>query len=85
LLNIGGLLELSSDDWFGNFNEKLTVHVIDSLRPLNLESLFAGGERGERIVVWDDGGVEKLQEEMKSWEALIVCSLPLPPSSFLNP
>ena len=31
-----------------------------------------GGERGEKIVIWDDGGVEKLQEEMKSYEALMV-------------
>ena len=49
------------------------MHVIDSLRPFNLESLFMGDERGEKIVIWDDGGVEKLQEEMKSYEALTVC------------
>jgi len=32
-----------------------------------------GGECGEKIVIWDDGGVEKLQEELKSYEALAVC------------
>lgn len=70
LLNIGGLLELASSQWFGGFGNKLTLHIIDSLRPLNLQVLFTGGELGERIIVWDDGGVEKLQEEGKSWEAL---------------
>lgn len=72
LLNIGGLLELASPDWFGSFNEKLNVHVIDSLRPLNLENLFMADEQGERIILWDDGGAQKLQEEAKSWEALKV-------------
>jgi cell division control protein 45 len=45
------------------------VHVIDSLRPQNLSSLFAAGDNGERIIVWDDGGAEEMEEERKAWEA----------------
>ncbi|ESK92859.1 cell division control protein 45 [Moniliophthora roreri MCA 2997] len=70
LINMGGILDLPSEEWFGDFPLKMTVHVIDSTRPQNLSSLFGGGENGERIIVWDDGGVEKLSEERKAWEAL---------------
>lgn len=45
------------------------MHVIDSLRPQNLSSLFAAGDNGERIIVWDDGGAEEMEEERKAWEA----------------
>ena len=48
------------------------MHVIDSGRPQNLSSLFGEGEGGERIVVWDDGGAEHLDEERRAWEALNV-------------
>lgn len=37
-----------------------------------MQSLFGGGENGERIVVWDDGGAELLQEERKAWEFVTV-------------
>ncbi|KAF5372863.1 hypothetical protein D9758_001652 [Tetrapyrgos nigripes] len=71
LLNMGGILDLSSPDWFGDFNPQVTVHVIDSTRPQNLSTLFGAGTNGERIVVWDDGGAAKLEEERKAWEALM--------------
>ena len=48
------------------------MHVIDSGRPQNLSSLFGEGEGGERIVIWDDGGAEHLDEERTAWEALNV-------------
>ncbi|KAF8894481.1 CDC45 family [Infundibulicybe gibba] len=70
LLNMGGILDLPSSEWFGDFDSRLKVHVIDSARPLNLASLFGAGENAQRIVVWDDGGIEKLMEERKSWEVL---------------
>jgi cell division control protein 45 len=69
---MGAILDLPSAQWFGDFRTDMTVHVIDSTRPQNLSSLFGAGENGERIVVWDDGGAEKLEEERKSWEALMV-------------
>lgn len=69
---MGAILDLPSSEWFGDFNAMLTIHVIDSSRPQNLSSLFGGGENGERIVIWDDGGAENLQEERKAWEALMV-------------
>ncbi|KAK7449691.1 DNA replication initiation factor cdc45 [Stygiomarasmius scandens] len=71
LLNMGGILDLSSPEWFGDFDLRVTVHVIDSSRPQNLTILFGAGGNGERIVVWDDGGAAKLEEERKAWEALM--------------
>lgn len=72
LLNMGAILDLPSSEWFGDFDPRLTVHVIDSSRPQNLSTIFGGGENGDRIVIWDDGGAEHLQEERKAWEALTV-------------
>jgi cell division control protein 45 len=69
---MGGILDLATPDWFGGFDIKLTVHVIDSSRPQNLSTLFAAGESTERIILWDDGGVDKLEEERTAWEALTV-------------
>jgi cell division control protein 45 len=48
----------------------MTVHVIDSSRPRDLRNMFAAGELAERIVVWDDGGAEDLEEERKAFEAI---------------
>ncbi|KAJ7582626.1 CDC45-like protein [Mycena floridula] len=70
LINMGGILDLPSPEWFGDFDTKITVHIIDSARPQNLSSLFGGGDNGERIVVWDDGNAESLEEERKSWTAV---------------
>jgi hypothetical protein len=50
----------------------MSVHVIDSSRPQNLASLFGAGENGERIIVWDDGGADNMEEERKAWEATMV-------------
>lgn len=75
LLNVGGYLDLPSPNWFGEFRTSVAIHVIDSIRPRNLSSLFGTGEDGDRIVVWDDGEADKLIEERKSWEALEVCRL----------
>ncbi|KDQ60671.1 hypothetical protein JAAARDRAFT_172739 [Jaapia argillacea MUCL 33604] len=71
LINMGAILDLPSSEWFGDFNLKLRVHVIDSSRPQNLASLFGAGENGDRIVVWDDGGAENLEDQRKAWEALM--------------
>ncbi|KAG2149379.1 CDC45 family [Suillus clintonianus] len=70
LLNMGAILDLSSENWFGEFSMKLTVHIIDSNRPQNLANMFSGGENGERFIVWDDGEAENMGEERKAWEAL---------------
>ncbi|KAF9218521.1 CDC45-like protein [Gyrodon lividus] len=70
LVNIGAILDLPSPTWFGEFSAKLTVHVIDSTRPQNLGSLFGGGNIGDRIVIWDDGEVENMEQERTAWEAL---------------
>lgn len=70
LLNIGSILDLPSSEWFGDFPPRVHVHVIDSGRPQNLSSLFGGGEGSERVIVWDDGGAERLDEERKAWDTL---------------
>lgn len=74
MFNMGAILDLPSPEWFGDFPTTLTVHVIDSSRPQNLSSVFGGGQNGGRIVIWDDGGVEHLEEERKAWETLTVSS-----------
>ncbi|KAF7359316.1 Cell division control protein 45 [Mycena sanguinolenta] len=76
LINMGAILDLPSEEWFGGFSTNMSVHVIDSARPQNLSSLFGGGEAGDRIVVWDDGSADKLEEERKAWEALTYEPLP---------
>lgn len=70
---MGSILELPSPEWFGDFDENLKVHVIDSARPQNLSSLFGGDYGVDRVLIWDDGGVNDLAEEKKAWEALMVC------------
>lgn len=67
LLNMGAILDLPSQEWFGDFPDTLRVHVIDSNRPQNLASLFGPDKK---IVMWDDGGAEELEEQKKAWEAL---------------
>jgi cell division control protein 45 len=74
LFNIGSLLDLSSRDWFGDFNPDITIHVIDSNRPQNLESLFSTRPEAQRIVVWDDGNVDKLRRQREAFEILSVCA-----------
>ena len=69
---MGSILDLPSEQWFGDFNTKMSVHVIDSSRPQSLASLFGAGENGERIIVWDDGGADNMEEERKAWEATMV-------------
>ncbi|PPR08067.1 hypothetical protein CVT24_010528 [Panaeolus cyanescens] len=70
LLNIAGRFDLTDPMWFGEYDTRVTIHVIDSCRPQSLANLFTSGENGERVVVWDDGEVENLTEEKKAWEAL---------------
>lgn len=67
LINMGSILDLPSQEWFGDFPDHLRVHIIDSNRPQNLSSLFGPDEK---IVVWDDGGAEKLEEQRMAWEKL---------------
>ena len=69
---MGAILDLPSQEWFGDLSPDLTVHVIDSSRPQNLSSLFAGGDMGEHIVIWDDGKADQMQDERKAWEVLTV-------------
>ncbi|KAJ3564283.1 hypothetical protein NP233_g8402 [Leucocoprinus birnbaumii] len=76
LLNVGGYVDLPSSNWFGEFRVNVTIHVIDSIRPRNLSSLFGIGENGDRIIVWDDGEADKLVDEKRSWEALEYEPLP---------
>ena len=67
MINMGAILDLPSQDWFGDFSDEIRVHIIDSNRPRNLSSLFGPDQK---IVVWDDGDAEGLQEQKEAWEAL---------------
>ena len=64
---MGSIIDLPSEEWFGDFPDHLRVHIIDSNRPQNLASLFGPDEK---IVIWDDGGAEDMEDEKKAWEAL---------------
>ncbi|KAG5638158.1 hypothetical protein H0H81_001543 [Sphagnurus paluster] len=66
MFNLGGLLDLATQSWFGDAHPNLTVHVIDSSRPLHLGNLFLA----EQVTVWDDGEAEHLQELRKSFEVI---------------
>ncbi|KAG8965065.1 hypothetical protein FRC05_003380 [Tulasnella sp. 425] len=73
LLNIGALLDIGGDEWFQDFPSRVTIHIIDSSRPVDLHNLFgrAGSteEGGPRVVVWDDGHADKLTKERLAFDA----------------
>ena len=69
MINMGGQTDLPRANWFGEFEEHVTFHVIDSIRPLSLDNLFMD----DRIFVWDDGTAKDLEDELKmSWEIVTV-------------
>lgn len=65
-------MDLARPDWLGGLDLKVTIHVIDSSRPISLTNLFMGGDNGNRVVIWDDDDSSKLVEEKKAWETLEV-------------
>ena len=84
MLNMGAVLPLASEGLFGRF-PNLTVHVIDSTRPIELANIFggAGGNVGEeedeeqaegdtRVLVWADSGADKIGELKSAWETVQV-------------
>ncbi|EAU88329.2 cell division control protein 45 [Coprinopsis cinerea okayama7 len=76
LINMGNFCDLPTPQWFGEFDTKVCIHVIDSSRPRSMANLFAPGENGERVVLWDDGDAEKLGDLRKAWETLEFEPLP---------
>ncbi|KAF9501218.1 cell division control protein 45 [Pleurotus eryngii] len=76
LLNMGGVIDLTQETFFGSFETSVTIHVIDSMRPLNLHNLFSGGENAERVIVWDDGEADKLVEERKALQVITYTPIP---------
>ncbi|KAJ8496426.1 hypothetical protein ONZ45_g12452 [Pleurotus djamor] len=70
LLNMGGVLNLTQPHFFGTFAPTVTIHVIDSMRPLNLTNVFSADSIGERVLVWTDGEYKKLEEERQSWQVV---------------
>ncbi len=69
---MGGTYDLPLVMWFGNFDLRITVHVIDAARPQSLVALFRGGPYGDRIIIWDDGSCEQLMEVKESYESIEV-------------
>lgn len=47
-----------------------TVHVIDSHRPWNLDSLYATSDIMDRICIWDDGGAADLTDVAEAYDML---------------
>lgn len=74
-MNIGAILDLLSDEWFGAFPPEVAIHVIDSTRPQNLSNLFAPGREGERVRVWDDGTALTLDSYKEAYETFLVSQL----------
>lgn len=86
MLNVGSLLNIANPEWFGEFPSRVTIHVIDSARPVELRNLFGDLEPsteedeeplGPRVVFWDDGHADKLTEERVAFDAGEVCTLNL--------
>lgn len=73
---MGSLLDIQSPQFFGDFDTQIKIHIIDSARPYNLDSLFSAVEGFDRVFVWDDGSVDKIDEDRKAWETLQVCYCP---------
>ncbi|TBU21108.1 hypothetical protein BD311DRAFT_838761, partial [Dichomitus squalens] len=71
LYNIGAILDVPSPEWFGDFPTSLTVHVAYSSRPQHLSTMFGGGEHGDRIVIWHEGGVEHIRKDTQKEPWLI--------------
>ncbi|KZV71906.1 CDC45-like protein [Peniophora sp. CONT] len=85
MLNMGAVLPLASEGLFGGC-PNLTVHVLDSTRPIELANMFGGvggnvgdddddedGQRAEgdtRVLVWADGGADKIDELRSAWETV---------------
>jgi cell division control protein 45 len=80
---MGSILDLTTDQWFGDFDPKLTIHVLDSLRPQNLGSLFDESDEGKRVVVWDDGTAENMKNVQTAFETITVCPIQLGSNVFL--
>ncbi len=53
-INLGAVLSLPTTF---NIPEGVTLHVVDSHRPWNLENLFATSYANDRVWCWDDGEV----------------------------
>ncbi|KAL5635563.1 hypothetical protein ACGC1H_004385 [Rhizoctonia solani] len=71
LVNIGAILDLLSEEWFGEFPEDVAIHVIDSTRPQNLSNLYAPGREGERVRVWDNGEALELEKQKEAYETFL--------------
>lgn len=67
MLNMGAILDLPTPEWFGDFPDDVRVHIIDCNRPQNLSSLFGPDPK---IVVWDDGGADEMNDLKEAWGAL---------------
>ncbi|KAG6917784.1 hypothetical protein DXG01_001056 [Tephrocybe rancida] len=60
MLNVGGILDLATEEWFGKAGPRLKIHIIDSARPLQLANYYEAPD----VCVWDDGSVEKIGEQL---------------------
>ena len=70
---MGNVLDIPRPEYLGRLNLKVTIHVIDSSRPISLTNLFMGGENGNRVLIWDDeDSLSRYKEEKRAWEVVEV-------------
>lgn len=72
LINIGAMFDLVDDDWFGTYDPKVTIHVIDSSRPMSLRNIFARGQNAERVLIWNDEDMAQFTDIEEAWKMLEV-------------
>lgn len=63
MLGCGALVDIAS---VLSPHEGVLIHVIDSHRPYNLQSLFSSTQ----VVIWDDGSVKSLEKVKNAYRAL---------------
>lgn len=66
------MFDLVDDDWFGTYDPKVTIHVIDSSRPMSLRNIFARGQNAERVLIWNDEDISQLTDMEDAWKMLEV-------------
>lgn len=66
------MFDLVDDDWFGTYDPKVTIHVIDSSRPMSLRNIFARGQNAERVLIWNDEDTSQFTDIEEAWKMLEV-------------
>jgi hypothetical protein len=69
------MFDLVDDDWFGTYDPKVTIHIIDSSRPMSLRNIFARGQNAERVLIWNDEDMSQFMDIEEAWKMLEVSEM----------